>query len=1258
MKVRLVITISIILAAVGVYLTLSNSDSGVADMTSTQIEKKVIPAHQSESQFNTGIKNLKQKSSPSRSQTKISESDLKMDSVPSANIKGQATDKKVADKQRQAKLKADQERLLKTGMKLRYDDGKTLKEFSHYENNRPVYLTTHNVNAAISAGIKDPTITPYGLTGAGVLVGVWDGGSGRHTHQDYGGRVIIRDGATNHYHATHVIGTITGSGATSATARGMAPGTGVWSYDWNNDSNELDNVACSSPTGSGVRISNHSYGYVRGWSWFYAGEVDYGSAAGWYWLSDINNRKDPYYGKYSDSSREYDWIIYNNKYTLPFISAGNSQQDSPSSGETFYYFDDNGYIRSATYSPNIHPYSYSQTGGYETIGSFGMAKNIMTVGAVNDAVTNGERDPGKGTMSYFSSFGPSDDGRVKPDIVANGVQLYSTSVYGDQAHENMSGTSMSSPSAAGTAALLQEFYFNKYNKYMWASTLKGLLIHGADDLGRKGPDYQYGWGLMNLAASIECLDKYDDETFSLPALEDSLSNGETFSSEIVAVGNEPLKVTLCWSDVPGAVSPGDVIDDRTPALVNDLDLVLRGRSGAVYYPYKLDPENPQNLATTLGTNSVDNVEQIYFATPNESFYTVEVSHKGTLSSGKQDFSIIVSGVGGGVKLLDNYQTITEGDVTPYDFGSYDLKDSGQTRVLTLSNTMSETIAISSITVSGDDADKFEVEYDFQSVEAGKEALIYLRSLNRDVGSLSASLNILLDGIGVFEYKFTILASFEHFPLSSWGEGWSVDNGWSDDLTELPLGSTKSFKSAQIGTSQTTEFSYTGTMASGHVTFWAKCSSEANRDGLVFLIDGVSQSDGNFMNKSKSSDSFMYSGNKSWEQFSFPVSSGSHTLTWRYEKDNARNMYNDCIWVDKVVIPLTRSYNSTTLFDITFDSSNEGKIYGQTEQFITCFSETTPVNVVPELGYEFLQWSDGDTNNPRVVSGITENVVLTAVYEDSPKFTVEFISSTGGSVLGETQQQVFRRGSTVPVVANADVGYEFSGWSNGEQGLTITLDNILQNETVTAQFVAKDYTISAVPVANGVILGELNQVVGAGGSSEVISAVADSGYDFVCWLNQGDGTVVSYESTIALNRVSENLTLTPLFSNQIIDDNVTLDYEGWHLISTELDYVNPDYFPNEIYEWVDGAYARPVSIENVTGLWVYHDAADSDVVNYSGLASVKTKPLNDGWNLYAPSVDRPVSSGELVYTWNGTHYAVVSTGELLTTGKAYWLFSYE
>ena len=96
--------------------------------------------------------------------------------------------------------------------------------------------------------------------------------------------------------------------------------------------------------------------------------------------------------------------------------------------------------------------------GFQSITFNGLSKNILTVGAVNDAVSGGVRSPSAGTMSSFSSWGPCDDGRIKPDVVANGVSVNSPIDTSDSAYASYGGTSMATPSATGAAALLTQLY--------------------------------------------------------------------------------------------------------------------------------------------------------------------------------------------------------------------------------------------------------------------------------------------------------------------------------------------------------------------------------------------------------------------------------------------------------------------------------------------------------------------------------------------------------------------------------------------------------------------------------------------------------------------------------------------------------------------------------------------------------------------------------------------------------------------------------
>jgi subtilisin family serine protease len=102
-----------------------------------------------------------------------------------------------------------------------------------------------------------------------------------------------------------------------------------------------------------------------------------------------------------------------------------------------------------------------------------------------EAVTGGYNQPADVRIAGFSSWGPTDDGRIKPDLVANGVAVFSPGGASDSAYTTLNGTSMATPNVAGTLVLLQEYYASLHNgAFMRAATLKGLAIHAADEAVR------------------------------------------------------------------------------------------------------------------------------------------------------------------------------------------------------------------------------------------------------------------------------------------------------------------------------------------------------------------------------------------------------------------------------------------------------------------------------------------------------------------------------------------------------------------------------------------------------------------------------------------------------------------------------------------------------------------------------------------------------------------------------------------------------
>ncbi len=521
----------------------------------------------------------------------------------------------------------------------------TVQELVDFDGDQPIYATTQNVNAAISTGANLLPALPYAVNGAGFTVGVWDGGSVRATHQEFGGRVTVKDGAATIDHSTHVGGTIAAAG-TVAAAKGMATALRIDSYDWNSDKSEMTARGASYPAEPGtIYLSNHSYGYIAGWN--YTGKAS--PVWDWWGAGTTSTGVEDDFGKYSSYARDGDSLEVSLPYYLILRSAGNDRADNPSTGQSVT-LSPNG-SSTVSYDPALHPAGDGvyKGGGYDSIEFDAVAKNVLTVGAVFDAVSGGVRAPANGTMTWFSSWGPTDDGRIKPDLVANGYDLYSSFSGSDTAYGSFSGTSMACPNATGSAALVISFFDKLFPSHaMRASTLKALLLHTADDLGTAGPDYQNGWGLMNVKAAADVVQAYKNSPGTQRIIEDRVATARTsVTHSFTWNGTSPLRATLCWTDPAGAVATSS--DLRTARLVNDLDLQLVGPGGSIHQPFAMPyvgdwTSAKLTAAATPGANHTDNVEQVFVANPPApGVYQAVVSFTGTLTNGAQNFSLILSG---------------------------------------------------------------------------------------------------------------------------------------------------------------------------------------------------------------------------------------------------------------------------------------------------------------------------------------------------------------------------------------------------------------------------------------------------------------------------------------------------------------------------------------------------------------------------------------------------------------------------------------
>lgn len=523
-------------------------------------------------------------------------------------------------------------------------DGQMTYSLQRMVNGIPLYYHTTNANAAISLSTdkcRPGAIGGLSLTGSGVTLGIWDAGAVLRTHVEFGGRATQRDSASQtHAHATHVAGTMIATG-TSAAARGMSPEARLDCYDWNSDTSEMNAAAQL-----GLRVSNHSYGLITGWQQISFvptggdGDIDPIPIVNWTWFGDtrVSAVEDYNFGYYSFEARQWDQIAVNNPRYLFVKSAGNDRNQGPPAGTAHSVYD----FAEGRYVLSTDTRSLDGNGGYDCISHSGTGKNGLTVGAVND-VSGGYQRPQLVTMSSFSCWGPTDDGRIKPDVVGNGVQLYSSTNLGNSAYATFSGTSMSSPNVSGSIGLLIQHFRDTHpgEPDMLSSTLKGLLIGTADECGgAAGPDYQFGWGLVNTLKAADVITA--DQSIPLAISEHTLQQGEELEWFVISDASQPfLRATICWTDPVPTFETPYALDPRDKILVNDLDLRI-DEGDEVHMPWVLDVLNPSRAATR-GDNNTDNVEQIAIDNHASLAYRLRVSHKGELVGGSQVFSLIISG---------------------------------------------------------------------------------------------------------------------------------------------------------------------------------------------------------------------------------------------------------------------------------------------------------------------------------------------------------------------------------------------------------------------------------------------------------------------------------------------------------------------------------------------------------------------------------------------------------------------------------------
>lgn len=486
----------------------------------------------------------------------------------------------------------------------------------------PKFHLLDEISTKLVAGDDNETGTravvhKLGFDGRNVTVGVADSGLDTgipaSMHPDIAGRVDavmhygrLTNGSDEHSHGTHVAGIIAGDGTVGEADElgylyglGVAPGAHLVAQ------RIFDGAGGYEPPSSSAVLTRDA---LR------AGAV-IGSNS---WGDDTQ-------GRYDISAAEFDSLVRDADLTAPAAQ------------------------------PYILEFSAGNAGpGQQTMDSPAVAKNVIATGASqNNRFDFFIYADGQDTMADFSSRGPCEDGRIKPDITAPGTWI--SSLKSSQASDEnawaaisenymyQGGTSQAGPHASGAAAVFVQYYRETVtNQTPSPALVKAALIDSAVDMDDEfgtapTPNMDEGWGRIDLTELIGAArrSEYLDQTVRL-------RTGMSYEKRVIVSGSgEPLRITMAYTDVAGLPS-------ALPALVNDLDLEVTAPDGLVYRGNQF--EEGQSVPGATAFDAINNVEGVRLATPVPGEYLIRILAHNVPEDARletadvdQDFALVVSG---------------------------------------------------------------------------------------------------------------------------------------------------------------------------------------------------------------------------------------------------------------------------------------------------------------------------------------------------------------------------------------------------------------------------------------------------------------------------------------------------------------------------------------------------------------------------------------------------------------------------------------
>ncbi len=213
------------------------------------------------------------------------------------------------------------------------------------------------------------------------------------------------------------------------------------------------------------------------------------------------------------------------------------------------------------------------------------------------------------------------------------------------------------------------------------------------------------------------------------------------------------------------------------------------------------------------------------------------------------------------------------------------------------------------------------------------------------------------------------------------------------------------------------------------------------------------------------------------------------------------------------------------YQLTYSANENGSIVGQNTQTILHGENGSSITAVPATGYNFVNWSDESTENPRTDLNVTNNLTVTANFARITH-TLNYTAGENGSLTGTTSQTIFAGNNGSPITAVPTTGYRFTRWSDDSTENPRTETNVSTNITVTANFTRISYTLTYSSGDNGSVIGNTSQNVNSGNNGTAVEAIPASGYLFVNW---SDGATNNPRTDLT---VSNNISVSASFSRTL------------------------------------------------------------------------------------------------------------------------------